>query len=321
MKKLLLSLTLLVSFSGFSQITLFEDSFEDYESFAIDNFGPWLGLDLDLLNVYNPSGYAEDFEFWPTSSIPQSFMVFNPTIAGATDENLACDDAAGTETRSFAPRTGSQYVGCWAGVPNSNQQTAAANNDWLISPVVQLGTGNVLTFWVKNLSNCYGNERYKVGIYSGNGTPISSTDFVIVGGNPTPYSATYPNWAPRIVNIPASYNDQEIRIGIQCVSADAYFFMVDDFKITATSLSVKDNFSAKFSMYPNPASTVVSISNLDKIAVNAVSISDMNGRIMKTVELGGVDTADITVSDLAVGMYFINITTEEGIATKKFIKK
>jgi len=319
MKKLLLSLTLLASFSGFSQITLIEDSFESYDSFTIDSFGEWDGIDLDLLNTYNPSGYPDGHEFWPTASVPQSFMVFDPALAGATDENLEC--TADTETRSFAPRTGSKYVGCWAGVPNSNQQTAVANNDWLISPVVQLGTGNVISFWVKNLSNCYGNERYKVGIYSGTGTPLTSTDFTLIGGAATPYSASYPNWTVRIVNIPASFNDQQIRVGIQCVSADAYFFMVDDFKITATTLGVKDNFNAKFSMYPNPASTVVSIANLDKIAVNAVSISDMNGRIMKTVELGGVDKADIAVSDLAAGMYFINIATEEGIATKKFIKK
>lgn len=318
MKKLLLSLTLLVSFSGFSQITLIEDSFEEYDNFTIDNFGDWYGLDFDLLNVYNPSGYPDGYEFWPTASIPQSYMIFDPVAAEATDEDLAC--TATTETRSFAPRTGSKYVGCWAGVPNSNNQTAAANNDWLISPVVQLGTGNILSFWVKNLSNCYGNERYRVGIYTGNGTPTSPTDFVLIGGSPTAYSASYPNWNVRIVNIPASFNDQQVRIGIQCVSADAYFFMIDDFKITATSLSVNENLNEKFSMYPNPASTVVSIANLDKIAVQSVTIADLNGRVMKTVELNGVEATDINVSDLATGVYLFNIATEEGIATKKFIK-
>lgn len=319
MKKLLLTLTLLISFSGFSQITLFEDSFEAYENFTIDQFGEWNGLDLDLLNVYNPSGYPEGFEFWPTASIPQSFMIFDPVLAGATDENLAC--TATTETRGFAPRTGSKYAGCWAGVPSSNGQSATANNDWLISPVIQLGTGNVLSFWVKNLSNCYGNERYKVGIYVGTGTPTAATDFVIIGGNPTAYSAAYPNWTTRIVNIPASYNDQQVRLAIQCVSADAYMLMVDDFKVTATALSVNEAFSSKFSMYPNPATTVVSISNLDKIAVDSVTITDLNGRIMKTQELGGVDSADISVSELATGIYFMSISTEQGIATKKFIKK
>lgn len=315
MKKLLLSLTLLVSFSGFSQITLIEDSFEAYDNFAIDNFGDWYGLDFDLLNTYNPSGYPDGYVFWETAGVPQSYMIFDPVAAEATDEDLAC--TATTETRSFAPRTGSKYVGCWAGVPSAN---GSANNDWLVSPTVQLGTGNVLSFWVKNLSNCYGNELYKVGIYSGTGTPFLPTDFTVIGGGTSGYSASYPNWTVRIVSIPASYEGQQVRIGIQCISADAYFFMVDDFKITATALSVNDNFNEKFSMYPNPASTVVSISNLDKIAVNSVTIADLNGRIMKTVELGGVDATDINVSDLAKGVYLFNITTEEGIATKKFIK-
>lgn len=319
MKKLLLTLTLLVSFAGFSQITVFEDSFESYENFTIDAFGDWYGLDLDLLNVYNPSGYPDGFEFWPTASVPQSFMIFDPAAAGATDENLAC--TATSETRSFAPRTGTKYAGCWAGVPNSNDQTAAANNDWLISPLMQLGTGNVLSFWVKNLSNCYGNERYRVAIYSGSGTPTSPTEFTVIGGTPTAYSASYPNWGVRIVNVPASFENQQVRFAIQCVSADAYLFMVDDFKVTATTLSINENLNAKFSMYPNPATSVISIANTDKIGVNAVTVSDVNGRIMKTVELGGVDTADINVADLASGIYFVNIASENGIATKKFIKK
>lgn len=318
MKKLLLTLTLLISFSGFSQITLFEDSFEEYEDFTIDNFGSWNGLDLDILNTYT-GGLPEGGTPWANSGDPQAFMVFNPTAAGVTDENSAC--TASTETRAFAARTGLKYAACWAGVPNSNNQTATANNDWLISPVIQLGTGNVLSFWVKNLSNCYGNERYKVAIYVGSGTPQSASDFTIIGGNPTAYSASYPNWTTRIVNIPASYNEQFVRLAIQCVSADAYMLLVDDFKVTATSMSVNDAFSSKFSMYPNPATTVVSISNLDKIAVDTVSVTDLNGRIMKTQQLGGVETADIPVSELASGIYFINITTEQGVATKKFIKK
>jgi hypothetical protein len=318
MKKLLLIFTLSISFSGFSQITLFEDSFETYESFNITTFGEWDGLDLDLLNTYNPSGYPVDFEFWPTAGELQAFMVFSPGDAAATDENLPCTGT--TETRSFAPRTGTKYVGCWAGVPNSNQQTATANNDWLISPVIELGLDNTISFWVKNLSNCYGNELYRVGIYIGNGTPTSPTQFIIIGGAGTPFSASFPNWTLRSVSIPASFNSQQVRIGIQCVSADAYFFMVDDFKVTATTLGVNENLNARFSMYPNPASTVISIANLDKLNVKSVSIADLNGRIMKTVALEGVDATDINVSDLAAGVYLINIATEEGIATKKFIK-
>lgn len=318
MKNQLLIFTLLISFTGFSQITLFEDSFETYESFNINTFGEWDGLDLDLLNTYNPSGYPEGFEFWPTAGELQAFMIFSPGDAAATDENLPC--TATTETRSFAPRTGTKYVGCWAGVPGSNMQTATANNDWLISPVIELGIDNNINFWVKNLSNCYGNELYRVAIYIGTGTPTSPAEFTVIGGAGTPFSASYPNWTNRNVAIPASFNGQQVRVGIQCVSADAYFFMVDDFTVTATTLGVNDNFNKKFSMYPNPASSVISISNLDKIAVNSVSIADLNGRIMKTVELGGVDTADITVSDIATGVYLVNIVTSEGIATKKFIK-
>lgn len=318
MKKLLLSLTLLGSLSGFSQITIFEDSFESYDDFTINNFGGWNGLDLDLLNTYT-GGQEEGAEPWLNAGDPQAFMIFNPVAAAVTNSTDACSGTL--ENRNFDPHTGSKFAGCWAGVPDSNGQTGTgANNDWLISPPIELGTAdNVLRFWVKNLSSCYGNERYKVGIYVGTGTPQSGSDFTYIAGNPLAFSATT-SWVERVVNVNSTYNGQTVRFGIQCTSADAYLLLVDDFKVTATALSINDVFSSKFEMYPNPANSIVSISNSDSILVNNVSLTDLNGRTIKNVNLNGVSSAEINVSDLASGIYFMNINTDQGIATKKFVK-
>lgn len=318
MKKLLLTFFLLFSLTTFSQITIFEDSFESYDNFSEGAFGNWIGLDLDLLNTYVPSGMPAGVEMWDVAGDPQSFMVFNPTAAQVTNSTDAC--AADTEDRNFNPRTGSKYAGCWAGVPNSNDQVGVgANDDWLVSPAIQLGSaGNVLRFWIKGLSTCYGNEKYRVGIYVGNGTPTSSSDFTVISGIPILQTTT--DWTERIININQTYAGQVVRFGIRCISDDRYFFMVDDFKVTATTLGVNDVLSSKFAVYPNPSNSFVTITNNDSILLSNVSFTDLNGRTVKNQDFTGVSSAEINVSDLTTGIYFMNVNTDQGMVTKKFVK-
>ena len=52
MKKILLSILFLSGVSASAQLTVFEDSFENYEDFLITGIGDWQTLDLDLLNTY-----------------------------------------------------------------------------------------------------------------------------------------------------------------------------------------------------------------------------------------------------------------------------
>ncbi|MFT4780478.1 MAG: hypothetical protein ACJAZK_000802 [Psychroserpens sp.] len=112
-----------------------------------------------------------------------AFIIFNPAAAGSTNE----DDPAAAEARNFDPFSGVKYAAAWASPPGA----LAANDDWLISPPVDLAvSGNSVTFQVKAMSNTYGDENYEVGIYTGTGTPTASSDFNILGGTRT---ATYPD--------------------------------------------------------------------------------------------------------------------------------
>lgn len=78
--------------------------------------------------------------------------------------------------------------------------------------------------------------------------------------------------------------------------------------------------SSKFSMYPNPTNSVINISNNDDIVMNAISISDINGRTVKQIKVENVNSTQINVSELSSGIYFMNISTDSGNAVKKFIK-
>jgi len=316
MKKILLSILFLSGLSASAQLTVFEDSFETYEDFLTTGFGDWQTLDLDLLNTYT-GGQATGATPWLNAGTPQAYQIFNPTTAVVT--NATINVAGSEESRNFDPRTGSKYAACWAGVPASNGQTATANSDFLISPVLNLGTtNNELRFWAKSMSDSYGLEKYRVYVYVGTGTPTLLSQFTLISGIAV-LTAPYPAWAENVIALNA-YSNQSIRIGIRCVTPDAYMFMVDDFKVTSSNLKTNEFFSNKFSAYPNPTNNVVNITNSDNILLSEVSITDMNGRIVKTVNTNNLTEVQINVADLTTGVYFMNINTDSGKAVKKFIK-
>ncbi len=313
MKKLLLFLLITFGLSSNAQVTVFEDSFETYTNFAITGFGDWQTIDVDLLNTY---GVGTGFT-WLNNGAPQAFMVFNPSATTPQVTNATNGVAGETENRNFNPKTGLKYAACWDGVP-STTGGATANNDWLVSPVIALGTtNNELRFWIKSLSDSYGLEKYKVGVYVGIGTPLA-TDFAIISGIPQ-LEAPYPAWAEKIYSLNA-YSNQSIRIGIKCQSADIYMMMVDDFKVTSSNLRTDEFLSSKFSTYPNPSTNIVTVSNSENIIFTEVAITDINGRTVKNINVNDLSEVQINVSDLNSGVYFMNITSDSGKAVKKFIK-
>lgn len=315
MKKILLSILFLSGLSASAQLTVFEDSFETYEDFLTTGFGDWQTLDLDLLNTYT-GGQATGATPWLNAGTPQAYQIFNPTTAVVT--NATINVGGSTESRNFDPRTGSKYAACWAGVP-STTGGATANSDFLISPVLNLGTSNnELRFWSKSMSDSYGLEKYRVYVYVGTGTPTLLSQFTLVSGIAV-LTAPYGSWLENVIALNA-YSNQSIRIGIRCITADAYMFMVDDFKVTSSNLKTNEFFSNKFSAYPNPTNNVVNITNSDNILLSEVSITDMNGRIVKTVNTNNLTEVQINVADLTTGVYFMNINTDSGKAVKKFIK-
>lgn len=201
-----------------SAITLFEDDFESYNDFIINNIGDWITLDLDGLNTYT-GGTATPT--WDNANSPMAYQIFAPAAAGVTNS-----DGTDGETRDFDPRSGTKYAAAWAAVPSN---PLIQNDDWLVSPVLSLGSSdNTVSFWVKAMSNTYGPENYNVGIYTGNGTPTSGADFTLISG--ASLTAPYGSWDEVTYNLSSlGYNNQDVRIGIHCISADRYMFMVDDF--------------------------------------------------------------------------------------------
>jgi len=311
MKKTLLFNFLFVFAAINAQVTIFEDSFESYDDFIITGIGEWITIDLDGSSTYAGGGGIE----WPNRFQPQAFQIFNPVAAEVTN------NTTGADLRNFDPRPGSQkYAGCWAAVmPGDGPGGAGPNNDWLVSPAMTLGTAeNTLKFWVKSMSSSYGLETYRVGVFVGDGVPSGPSDFTIISGGAN-LVAPFPNWEERTFNLDA-YSNQTIRIAIHCNSVDRYFFLVDDFTVTAASLSAESFFASNLKLYPNPANNQFNISSTTSL-IEKVSVVDLNGRVVSSINVNSLNAIDINATDLSAGMYFVNIETNNGKGSTKLIIK
>jgi hypothetical protein len=88
---------------------------------------------------------------------------------------------------------------------------------------------------------------------------------------------------------------------------------------TVDFTSIAQNSTLQFNIYPNPASDDITIV-LDQNTESIVTIRDTKGSIVYESALSD-SNAEINVSDLQNGMYFISITTTDEIKTKSFIVK
>ncbi|MEN4760161.1 T9SS type A sorting domain-containing protein [Chryseobacterium sp. C39-AII1] len=73
-------------------------------------------------------------------------------------------------------------------------------------------------------------------------------------------------------------------------------------------------------LFPNPASHFIKIKTADKIKIMNVSAYDINGRKIILTSQNNTFT-DFNISNLPTGIYIMKIETNEGVVSKKFVKK
>lgn len=77
---------------------------------------------------------------------------------------------------------------------------------------------------------------------------------------------------------------------------------------------------ANFTIAPNPSSRIISIGNSANDVIKSVTISDVNGRIVKQLTQDEILANELNISDLKTGVYFIKIDSEKGSIVEKFVK-
>jgi len=86
-----------------------------------------------------------------------------------------------------------------------------------------------------------------------------------------------------------------------------------------TNVGIENWLQNSISLYPNPAKEYIDV-RVDELNVTSMEVYDVYGKLINTVNVIDNPTR-INVSNLAAGMYFVRVTTEQGTATKSFVKK
>lgn len=121
-------------------------------------------------------------------------------------------------------------------------------------------------------------------------------------------------------------------IGRSQLSTSLYNGYVDDFKVYNYALSTSEIANMygdtsgvneligndKFNVWPVPADGILNVSFEDSGSQNLISIYDINGRVLKNVNVSS-NQCQLNISNLLSGIYILQLKTENGIAQKRFI--
>lgn len=285
--------------TGRSQEVIFEDSFETYNDFQISGIGNWKMKDLDGLLTYNIGTIS-----YPNSGAPRAFTVFNAT---QTSPPLT----SSSTVEDWTARTGVRHM-----VSINPSVSPFIKNDWMVSPQISLGSsGNILSFWAKACNIAFGLERFRVAI-STTGTEVE--DFSIISEAPYVETIQDPIWSEYTFDLDA-YAGLQVYIAIICVSTSQFGFAVDDFKVSAQTLSISEYTEETYSIYPNPTNDVIFIQNEEStMPIEKIELLDLNGRLILTEEKF---EESLNLSSLDQGVYFLRIyNNAQIVGAKKIIK-
>lgn len=191
-----------ISLRGFGVEEVYEDYFDTYTDFTL-SFSPWTQDDNDGSTTYS----ITDVTF-TNQGYTGSYIIFNPA---STTPAL---------TGAWQAYSGSKYAACF-------DATTPPNDDWLISPQMTFGKYPRISFFAKSVTDQYGLERFKV-LYS-----TDATTWYYLAGDATTYIEAPVDWTVFEYPVPGLSSTSGY-IAIQCLSNDAFVFMVDDFVAGST---------------------------------------------------------------------------------------
>lgn len=237
--------------------------------------------------------------------------ILSYTYGFETVGGYAQDGWAGSWTTNTTPanaHTGNQMV-------FSNASTVV-NNRSIFSRPISLAAGEQVTvsFWHRETSASV-NRSLRLRVVN-QATPTVSTE--IYSGTLLK-STTWVQVTATVFTAPSAgvyffeFND------FSPIAAAASSMLLDDV-VFNTNLATADFNDTKFTVYPNPTSNLINISNELGAVISTVEMTDLNGRIVKTANVNATE-GQVSVSDLAAGVYMMRITTDQGSAVKKIVKQ
>ncbi|RFN59765.1 T9SS-dependent choice-of-anchor J family protein [Marixanthomonas ophiurae] len=293
MKKITLLAAFFAAFAMNAQTVLFEDDFESYDNFIIENVGDYTLVDVDGLPTYGFTGITYD-----NSGYTGAFIVFNSTATAPPLEPSADSD--------WSARSGEKAMACFAAVPDGAQ----FNDDWLISPAIELGaSGNTVEFWAKAADATYSDERFNVGVST---TGTDPGDFSFIASDLQAPAIDYTDFSFDLDFLAG----ETVYIAINVVSEDQFGFVMDDFKVTSDVLSVNEQSFDGFEYFVDNNNLKISADR----AFESVNLFNVLGQEVVSKNLSNTSEV-INIASLQSGVYITTVTIDGAKKSFKIVKQ
>jgi len=130
-------------------------------------------------------------------------------------------------------------------------------------------------------------------------------------------------WRNDVINLSAILGQTSVMFAFENHSQYGSNLFIDNINITAVTGVADINSASGFSIYPNPATSSITIEGTSKSEKIHYSICNILGSEIKAgdINAGGNYSGKITVSDISSGMYFIKVTDGDSSFTKKLNKQ
>ena len=223
--------------------------------------------------------------------------------------------------------------------------SAGTISNWLITPVINVKNGDVVTFYTRIGRNVAagGSASYADNLQlrmstAGASGVIPSVDENDLGDFTTLCNEVNPNLDLTIYPLSwtqYSYSVSGLSGPTDCMFAFRYYVTdggpsgansdiigIDTFSVDRPTANTQSFFTNNFSIQPNPVNDVFSVTTKNNVAIDNIKVMDINGRIVsETNNTNGSDAMQVNISELNVGVYFVKVQSELGVGTSKIIKK
>ena len=292
MKKITLLAAVFVAFTMNAQVTIWEESFEDYEDFDIEILGAYQ-WDLDESLTYGALNF--DFE---NEEYVGTAIVFNSSVMTDADPNDPQDRTI------WNARTGEKGLYMIAA-------TSLLNDDYIITPRIDLTSVNAaqFSFWAKSLTEDYGLERFHVLLST---TSSNYFDFTVeLSDGELQAPLEYTEYSYDL----SDYEGQMVYLAIHYVAQDSFVFQMDDFLVQGNILSIEDNLFNNFNHYITNNNLVMSASS----SLENIQLYNLLGQEVFSKSLSNTNET-INIASLDTGTYIAKVSIQGTSKSFKIVK-
>jgi hypothetical protein len=224
----------------------------------------------------------------------------------------------------------------------STAATGATISNWLISPIVSVQNGDIVTFYTRiGKYSATGEASFAdrlqlrmstAGAFSSDptGGPTGVGDYtnLLVDVNPNLDLTSYPTtWGQFSYTVSGLAGPTDVKFAFRYFvtngganGSNSDIIGIDTFSVDRPVANTQEFFAGNFAIQPNPVTDVFTLNAKNGVAIEKVEVLDINGRIVNQVNGSSTDAIQVNVSELNSGVYFVRVQSDLGVGTSKIIK-